>query len=396
LGREVRQPDQSATPAQIDKVAQHKKERSILLQSASTLLTNEFRHWWKQGDYRFRFEADGDHFRIWVADDRRPEEVELEGRSTGLQWFLSFYLVFLVESKDSHTNCILLLDEPGLSLHPIAQRDLSDFFDGLAQENRIIYTTHSPFLVDADRLDRVRKVYVAPDGTSKATSDLGAGGIPNTQSAGYAVHAALGLNIAESLLLGCEPIVVEGPSDQHYLTAIKTLLIRNGSIKIGRELVFPPAGGAKGIQAIASVLGGRNGELPFALLDSDEQGSKFAESLRKSLYSDVPHRIQEVGAFVKVSRAEVEDLIPIEVIIKAAQRQFREVDTELSAIHVMGEPIVPQIEKWAKQGGANLLKGWKVDLAKRVKQMLLDGAEVPNETLEIWKSLFENFQPAVK
>lgn len=53
----------------------------------------------------------------------------MEGRSTGLQWFLSFYLVFLVESQDTHSGCILLLDEPGLSLHPLAQRDLSDFFD---------------------------------------------------------------------------------------------------------------------------------------------------------------------------------------------------------------------------------------------------------------------------
>ncbi len=42
--------------------------------------------------------------RIWVSDDKRPEEIELEGRSTGLQWFLSFYLVFLVESADAHAG----------------------------------------------------------------------------------------------------------------------------------------------------------------------------------------------------------------------------------------------------------------------------------------------------
>lgn len=63
-------------------------------------------------------------------------------------------LVFLVESRGDHEDAILLLDEPGLSLHPLAQRDLSAFFDGLTKTNQILYTTHSPFLVDPDRLDR--------------------------------------------------------------------------------------------------------------------------------------------------------------------------------------------------------------------------------------------------
>ena len=126
LGRDFKAPvgrDREPTDQEISAIAEKKKKRSILLQSASTKLTQEFRAWWKQGEYRFRFEADGDHFRIWVSDDKRPEEIELEGRSTGLQWFLSFYLVFLVESRDTHAGAILLLDEPGTSLHPLAQKE---------------------------------------------------------------------------------------------------------------------------------------------------------------------------------------------------------------------------------------------------------------------------------
>jgi hypothetical protein len=106
----------------LSEIAEAKRTRSILLQSAGTKLTERFGEWWKQGDYRFRFEADGNHFRIWVADARRPQEVELEHRSTGLQWFLSFFLVFMVESVGAHRRAVLLLDEPGQSLHPLAQR----------------------------------------------------------------------------------------------------------------------------------------------------------------------------------------------------------------------------------------------------------------------------------
>jgi hypothetical protein len=194
---------------------------------------------------------------------------------------LSFYLVFLVESVDAHQGAILLLDEPGISLHPLAQRDLSAFFDGLAETNQLIYTSHSPFLVDADRLDRARKVYVGENGTSKITADLRASEGDITQrGAGYAVHAALGLTVAESLLLGCEPVIVEGSSDQHYLSGIKTMLIASGRLKPGRELVFPPAGGAKGVKAVACILGGRDEKLPIALFDSDTQGRMTAQSLK--------------------------------------------------------------------------------------------------------------------
>jgi predicted ATP-dependent endonuclease of OLD family len=77
-----------------------------------------------------------------------------------------------VESSCVHADAILLLDEPGLSLHPWAQRDLSAFFENLASTNQIVYTTHSPFLVDADMLDRVRKVYVSDDGSTKCSPDL--------------------------------------------------------------------------------------------------------------------------------------------------------------------------------------------------------------------------------
>ena len=69
----------------IKKAENDKEQRSILLQSAGGYLTQKFKDWWKQGEYKFRFEADGDYFRIWVSDLVRTEEVALELRSTGLQ-----------------------------------------------------------------------------------------------------------------------------------------------------------------------------------------------------------------------------------------------------------------------------------------------------------------------
>lgn len=396
LGRDFKDPqDQNRQPSpdEIAKVAEAKRTRAILLQSASTSLTKEFKEWWKQGDYRFRFDADGDHFRIWVSDDRRPEEIELESRSTGLQWFLSFYLVFLVESEGQHKNAVLLLDEPGMSLHPLAQRDLSAFFESLsAQSNQIVYTSHSPFLVQPDRLDRARKVFVATDGTTKATPDLRGGPGDPQPGAAYAVYSALNLNIAESLLIGCKPIVVEGPSDQHYLTTIKTLLTAAGAIKPTSELVFPPAGGAKSARITAAILTGRDEQLPAILFDDDVIARSAIKDLRANLYADAPDRLLSLKNFL-FDDAEVEDLFPTPFLAEIMDRIERRPNQQLADIIKSDSPFVPQVEAWAKSNTIELEKHWKILLSLEAKKRALQrgiGA-FDTQTTDRWKKLFDAF-----
>ncbi|MDQ3036507.1 MAG: ATP-binding protein, partial [Myxococcota bacterium] len=302
----------NAEQAQIDATAAKKKEREVLLQSASAKLTLAFREWWKQGDYRFRFQADGRHFRIWVSDDRRPEEVELEGRSTGLQWFLSFYLVFLVESREAHKGAILLLDEPGLSLHPVAQRDLARFFENLAGTNQLLFTTHSPFLVDANHLDRVRSVYVDGDGYTVSSPDLRAGNKDSQARSVYAVHASIGLTASEGLLLGCQPVIVEGASDQVLLGVMKLALIRESKITPSRELVFLPSGGVKGVKQVAAIVLGRDDDLPYVALDGDSAGRAMAGHLREgkeAWYANAkPRVVLATDLLTGFADAEIEDL----------------------------------------------------------------------------------------
>ena len=53
-------------------------------------------------------------------------EVELDQGSEGFQWLVSFFIVFFSETAGKHENAILLLDEPGLSLHALKQRELRE------------------------------------------------------------------------------------------------------------------------------------------------------------------------------------------------------------------------------------------------------------------------------
>lgn len=399
LGEEEVTPGSHPTDQELELSALRTKEREILLQSASTDLTQKFREWWKQGDYLFRFQADGNHFRIWVSDDRRPEQIELEGRSSGLQWFFSFYLVFLVEAEDSHEDAILLLDEPGLSLHPVSQRDLSDFFRGLSTKNQLLYTTHSPFMVDPDRLDRVKAVFTTDGGATAVSDDLRASAKQKKEDRDhsiYPVHAALGLSASHALLQGCQVIIVEGFSDQLYLSTVKTLLIASGRLTPSRELVFVPAGGVKGIKAIAAILSSKENLLPQVLVDGDAKGREFANHLKGNLYATAKNRVRIVSDFFdKISDPEIEDLWPTKLWAYEATRLLRGPDPEFDEQVDGSQPVCDQVEKYAAEHNIELEKpGWKTVVAQRVKRRMLNGSERldfdENEKGKAWRSLFDS------
>lgn len=393
LGKDWANAQRQPTPEEVQALNEKKKERSVLLQSAGTELTTKFREWWKQGEYRIRFEADGNHFRIWVSDDKRPEEIELEGRSTGLQWFLSFYLIFLVESKAAHNGAILLLDEPGLSLHPLAQKDLALFFESLSGSNQLLYTTHSPFLVDADHLDRVRAVFVDSVGNTAVSTNLRAGATAAESKSIYPVHAALGLSVSDTLFQGCRPVVVEGQSDQLYLSAMKNVLVAAGRIKPQREIVFIPTSGAKAIKTVAAILGGKDNDLPFVLCDGDAAGVTLAKTLKAEMYADFVGRVVVATDVCPVKDADVEDLFPPSFLAAIIDRYLKGPADESFTATTGGGAIIPQAKAYATKHKISLSEGWKVEVAKLAKGKL--PATIATDAdwkpvLDLWQILFEH------
>lgn len=377
---------------EIEKFNKKKEERTVLLNSASSKLTKEFKQWWKQGNYVFDLRADGKFFKIWVSDEKRPEKVVLEARSTGLQWFLSFYLVFLTQTKTNLKNTIILLDEAGLSLHPLAQKDLLAFFKNLATTNQIIHTTHSPFLVDTNNIDSVKIAYIDNDGYTVISNDLRANSDPKRDTSVYAVHAALGLSVSDIMLNGCQPVIVEGASDQYYLNAIKTYLIASGLFKPSKDIVFMPAGGVKGVSAIASIVSAK-GELPYVIIDGDTSGTSFKDKLKKDLYKDEEHKLICLKDFVEgLEAVEIEDIIPFSCISKAIDRLFRSVDDfEFDEVYDSKKPLLSQIEEYAQMNRVQLPKGYKVEIAKFAKKKIINMSEKEKE-VDVWIKIFEEIK----
>lgn len=381
--------EEKLSDEEIQEWADKKRERGILLRSAATQLTKSFKQWWLQGDYIFAFEADGQHFRINVSDSLRPEAIELEGRSRGLQWFFSFFLVFLVETKEGHSNTILLLDEPGLSLHPIAQYDLAKFFRKLSEDNQLIYTSHSPFLVDMDNLANVKAVYVDKQtGRTKISSNLRYNE-EDAEKSIYPIHAALGLTVSDTLLLGCLPVLVEGVSDQVYLSLLKRFLIGRGELQYSKEIVFIPTGGVRGMGPVSKLVSSREDDLPFVLLDSDKTGKEYAKSLKNGRYRDEKDKVLSVADFLSDKEFEIEDLIPTEAIISTIDRMYR-CDQYFDDYHDSEKPIVDQIEDWAKSNSIVLEDGWKVELARTIQNRFDKHFQKINDNLlKSWKKIFE-------
>lgn len=96
---------------------------------------------------------------IRVVNQRHNVSVPFDERSRGFVWFFSFLAYFTHLEEDSEQQLILLLDEPGLNLHATAQADLLRFIDErLAPSHQVLFSTHSPFMINAHKFGRVRTV----------------------------------------------------------------------------------------------------------------------------------------------------------------------------------------------------------------------------------------------
>lgn len=240
--------------------------------------------------------------------------------------------------------------------------------------------------------------YVDAFGKTVASADLRAAerlkGKNQPQSI-YPAHATLGLSVSDTLLINCNPILVEGESDQLYLSALKKLLISKGKISPLKEIVFIPTGGVKGIKATSAILSGVNEVKPPVLIDGDKPAVKIFNELKADFYAVDTDKLIMVTDFSAVPEAEVEDLLPKAKLAKVITRFLprpEDTDKEFDDIVVDNKPICNQIEEFAKTRGIDLGKGWKVRLVAMVKREILKGTDkVICETAPEFAKILELF-----
>lgn len=377
------------TAEQIREDQRRKEERAIKLSSASLDISERFASWWSQRRHKIRYHADGNYFRIWIADNLRPDvEIELESRSKGFQWFFSFYLVFLMESEEGHKDAILLLDEPGLHLHPTAQQELIVFFEELSESNQLVYTTHSPFLIDGEHLHRVRPVTEDESGRSRISAESW----PEDRETIFPLQAAAGYALMRGLFRHHKNVLVEGMSDYYYLHALSLQCARSSRTALPDDIHLVPCGGTKNVGTLASLFLGEQVR-PVILLDGDEAGRARQNALMRRLYTNEESDILMLDSVLNRvgQEVEIEDLIG-EDLVSGGLNKILGCSLSLDGTDLT-RSLPNRIKDAARREGIDLPVGWKATVALDLVSALAEkNLELKDEVLDRASTLFAALQ----
>ena len=248
---------------------------------------------------------------IRVKNSKTRVSLPLQNRSKGFNWFFSFLVWFNKIQADSNSKYILLLDEPGLNLHATAQADLLRFLESLIDKYQVIYTTHSPFMVETTRLNRVRTVF--SDENSSVVSESIQQKDPNTL---FPLQAALGYDIAQNLFISKKNLLVEGVSDLLFLTTISEYLNANQRNGLNEDITIVPTGGLEKVASFISLLRGSKLSI-FCLLDSftdQKSQAKFDSLSTQKIISDKNIRFFH-NYLENRNKADIEDMFTQEEYI---------------------------------------------------------------------------------
>ena len=279
---------------------------------------------------------------IRIKNTKHRVTLPLKNRSKGFIWFFSFLVWF--SKVQEKKNLIILLDEPGLNLHAEAQADLLKYIDKeLLPRYQVIYTTHSPFMIESDKLDEVRTVYDSND--SKVGSIISNALEEKDQGTLFPLQAALGYNLAQNLYISDKNLLVEGVADLMFLTVMSGILKENNREGLNEDITIVPVGGLDKVATFISLLRGNDLNM-VCLLDTfiDQKGKKRLEDLIKDKIIK-EKQIKFFDQYIdRLNIAEIEDMFEIEEYLKLFNEEFSKDYKSISKKEIdINKPIIPQI-----------------------------------------------------
>jgi len=274
--------------------------------------------------------------------DQRGHTTNFKTRSTGFQWFFSFIVAFS-EFEDKN-DVIILLDEPGLGLHGKAQEDLLKFVENeLADGRQVIYTNHSPSMVNPKQLERVRLV---EDNLNKPDIDFGSKisaevlDVKRPETL-FPLQAAFGYDIAQNLFIGPYNLVVEGPSDYLYLDLLSEHLKEKERTYLNEKIIIVPVGGADKIPTFIALLG-IHLDLTVLVDSNMEHNQKIQDMITAGLLKE--KRFVTVGQIINNPSADIEDLFTVDDYLRLYNKAF---SVSISANDLVGtDSIIKRLERF--------------------------------------------------
>lgn len=353
------------------------------LEATSNSITDDiFEYWTTNGNLEIKFEIETLPNNEKVLDIRirnlkHRVTLPLQNRSKGFNWFFSFIVWFSKIQSDSDKNFILLLDEPGLNLHASAQEDLLRFIADLSDNYQILYTTHSPFMIDSVNLQRVRTILDTEEGTqiSNAIQERDSDTL-------FPLQAALGYNIAQNLFISKNNLLVEGPADLIILTAMSNLLETKSRTSLNDKFTIVPTGGLDKVASFISLMRGNNLNT-ICLLDSFNSKNKqrVDDLVTSKIIKD--KNVRFFDEFCALEKADIEDMFNKDEYIKLFNSAFEEYEVKMEDLFDANNQILPQINKIIGKRSFNHYKP-----ANKLTQIDISNGYFSDETLERFEKMF--------
>lgn len=263
-------------------------------------LNDDYQKFWVQDVSKLEVDWEGQHLYFWIEENGLYYEPG--DRSQGKRWHLSYYIRVTARARENVRN-VILIDEPGLYLHAVAQQDILKSLEDASKEAPCFISTHSPYLIEPDKLDRLRLVLKSEDGNSVIENKIHKVADKETLRP---ILTAIGLELNQGIAHTDQinNVIVEGPSDYYYLNAFK--LVQK---KEGINFVF--GGGAGNMPKVGTILQGWGCNVIY-LYDSD-QGYKAAINNIKEYWVTTT---LEMVAKLSVPDAAIEDVLSVDDYIR--------------------------------------------------------------------------------
>ena len=315
------------------------EEMNAKCEAAANRITDQIFEYWTQNDQLaidVRLDAaksedeppfnSGTVARARVRNSMHRVTVPFSERSAGFIWFFSF-LVKFAQLKKHRGNVVILLDEPGLTLHGTAQKDLLRYFkEELEPNHQLIYSTHSPFMVPADDLASVRTVedVIVRDDRDRRRSEgtkIRRDVLTTDPQTNFPVFGAMGFEVTQGLIVAPNTLLVEGPSDILYLQAMSKRLQSLKRTHLDPRWAICPSGGIDKILPFVRLFHG-NRLNTVVLTDFDRgQKRKLNDLYRAQLLED--ERIIVATEIAGQDEADIEDFFDRRLYVELLNATYK-------------------------------------------------------------------------
>ena len=334
----------------------------VELESASITITDEIFEYWRQNrQLKVEFDLsqadprdpapmnEGKILHVRIENARHRVTVSFDERSKGFVWFFSFLSYFSHLEETETSDLVILLDEPGTALHAMAQKDFLRFMDErLAPQCQVIYTTHSPFMVDLEKLNRVRTVQDM-DGVGTVVSH---DAVENDHETVFPLQMALGWQMAQTLFLAPHCLMVNSASDLIYLQTLGDLSASNGAGRIDPRWVVVPVGSAENLPTFVSLLG-ENYVSVAVMMDITPTNKQRVERINRSNDTTEENAVKWVEV-TRVRDADIEDVFEPNFYLKLVNLAYSselEEPLTMKAISESNPRIVERIKSHFSSAG---------------------------------------------